>query len=301
MDSLSNVKISVIIPIYNHGDYVLECLRSVVNQRDVCFEIVAIDDGSSDNSYGLALEYLGESLVTTNWKLTKRENRGINKTINEAIQNSSGEIIYLLASDDRMPDGSLAKIRQTYLNETERCKLFFYDIALISWQGELVNQSAASVRRGGASLLGYSKMYLATQIVLSWGSPFANQFYPRDYYERYGPYPEDLKYEDLYFALNAISVDRFIFVPFVLKEYRLRKNQTHTPGLTLADLDQTNVLVRNRFKKSIKLRYSLVLFVGSLYFNVDKNVFKYLLGKIGSLIQRSAYWWALFRIESTSK
>lgn len=299
MDSLSNVKISVIIPIYNHGDYVVECLNSVVNQRDENFEIVAIDDGSSDNSYGLALEYLGESLVTTNWKLTKRENRGINKTINEAIQNSSGEIIYLLASDDRMPDGSLAKIRQAYLNETDRCKLFFYDVALISWQGELVNQSAASVRRGGASLLGYSKMYLATQIVLSWGSPFAHQFYPRDYYERYGPYPEDLKYEDLYFALNAISVDRFIFVPLVLKEYRLRKNQTHTPGLTLTDLDQTNV--RNRFKNSTKLRYSLILFVGRLYSCVDTKFSKYLLGKIGALLQRSIYWWCALQAQLISK
>lgn len=297
MSSVSNLKISIIIPIYNHADFVVECLKSIVDQGDENFEIVAIDDGSTDSSHEVALEYLRNNLAATHWKLSRRENRGINKTVNEGVQNSSGEIIFLLASDDRMPDGSLAKIRQAYLNESDRCKLFFYDIALISWQGLLIKQSESSLRRGGAALLGFSNTHLAAQIVLCWGRPFGHQFYSRDYYNKYGPYPENLKYEDMYFAFKAISVDRFVFVPFVLKEYRLRQNQTNTPGLTPFDMSQTNILVRDKFKKSVRLRYSLILIIGHFFHSGGVKFSNRLLVKICAMVHRVIYWWSSIRAQ----
>lgn len=297
MGSAANLKISVIIPIYNHADYVVECLKSIVDQGDENFEIVAIDDGSTDSSHKLALEYLRNNLAATHWKLSKRENRGINKTVNEGVQKSYGELIYILASDDRMPDGSLAKIRQIYLNESDRCKLFFYDIATIDWQGQLIDQSESSHRWGGASLLGFSRMHLATQIVLCWGRPFGHQFYSREYYNKYGPYPEHLKYEDLYFAFKAISADRFVFVPFILKEYRLRPNLTNTPGLTQSDMVQTYSLVRHEFKKSDRLRYSLLLMLGHFVHCGDGKLTKYLFRIICALIRRVIYWWSAIRAQ----
>jgi len=297
MGSVAKLKISVIIPIYNHADYVVECLESIVDQGDENFEIVAIDDGSIDSSHELALNYLGNNLAATQWKLSRRENRGINKTVNELVQNSSGEIIFLLASDDRMPAGSLAKIRQIYLNESDRCKLFFYDIATIDWQGLQIDQSESSHRRGGAALLGFSNMNLAAQIVLCWGRPFGHQFYSRDYYNKYGPYPENLKYEDLYFAFKAVSVDRFVFVPLVLKEYRLRQNLTNTPGLSPIDMCETYYLVRNEFKQSVRLRYSFILMLGH-YFHCGGGKFtKFLVRMICALVHRVIYWWSSIRAQ----
>ena len=145
---MNGAKISVIIPIYNHADYVIECLSSVVNQQDENLEIVAIDDGSVDNSYELASKYLIEEANEIQWKLSTRENRGINKTLNEAIKNSSGEIIYVLASDDRMPVGSLMAMRERYLQEIDGCKLFFYDVSLINWQGNVICENATCSRQG---------------------------------------------------------------------------------------------------------------------------------------------------------
>jgi len=289
-------KISVVIPIFNHAEYVIECLASVVDQCDDNFEIVAIDDGSIDASYENAMMYLSCNLISTKWSISKRENRGINRTLNEAIQSSTGEIIYLLASDDRMSAGSLKQIRQAYINEEDRCRLFFYDVALIRWDGTLMNPSASSARPGGAALLGLSRIHLVAQMVFSWGSPFAHQFYSREYYNTHGPYLEELKYEDLYFALNSIAIDRFIFIPVVLKEYRLRKNQTQTPGLTFSDLDQTNIEVRRKFIKSKNLIYSTILLVGYLRFIVKSACAKYFLRKIASIIQRSILIVTLIRI-----
>lgn len=285
------IRISVIIPIFNHADYVIDCLSSILRQQDINFEIVAIDDGSIDDSYKLALEYLRKNLAPANWRLSTRENRGINSTLNEAINNSTGEIIYPLASDDRMPAGSFAQIRLAYSREKEKCKVFFYDVSLINWHGELVDGSSANARVGGASLLEYSKMHLVSQIALRWGSPFAHQFYPRDFYDKFGPYPENFKYEDLYFALKSISIDRFLFVPLPLKEYRLRLHQTATPGLNLSDLNQAGI--RRLFQKPKKSRYYFILLIGYLHSNAQTTVSKFFFGKMCGLVQRVVGRWFL--------
>lgn len=291
MGSSANVKISLIVPIYNHAEYVVECLKSVVDQGDHDFEIVAIDDGSRDQSHRLALEYLRDNLDPSLWRLISRENRGINKTINEGVRNSSGEIIYILASDDRMPQGSLARIRQIYLKEPERCKLFFYDISTIDWQGRPVDQSESSHRPGGATLLGFSRMHLVSQIVLCWGRPFGHQFYSREYYDKYGPYPEQLKYEDLYFAFKALSLDRFVFVPVPLKEYRLRPNLTNTPGLSETDMDDTYRFVRETFTRSVRFRYTVILMLGHLFHCGRSKITKLPVRIICALVHRVVYWW----------
>lgn len=296
---MNGAKISVIIPIYNHADYIIECLSSVVNQQDENFEIVAIDDGSVDKSYELAREYLRENLDVTCWTISTRENRGINRTLNEAICKSTGEIIYLLASDDRMPADSLGAIREVYFREQDKCKLFFYDVNLIDCEGNQVCKGAAGDRKGGASLLEYSKRHLATQIILRWGNPFQHQFYSRRFFDKFGLYPETMKYEDLGMALYAISIDSFTFIPLILKEYRLRKSQIHTPGLTLDDLNQT--AIRNVYRKSVRLDYSLILLLGRLDFSAHTRIGRYIFGKFSALLQRLIYLWSMFFFNRQAK
>ena len=260
IESIVSIKISVIIPIFNHEKYIVECLQSIEEQKDKCFEIIAVDDGSSDKSYELSMRYLSCNLPSKNWKLSTRSNKGINKTLNEAIKKSSGEIIFLLASDDRLPPDSLKMIREAYINEEEKNKLFFYDVSLINWKGERIKESLASDRRGKKQLLASSKLHLAAQVLLGWGRLFGHQFYSREFFEKYGPYPEDLKYEDVYLALTAVSVDKFCFMPLLLKEYRLREDESQTPGLTCDDLNQANISLDKNNMKYIKWRYKFLFY-----------------------------------------
>ena len=52
-----DVKISIIIPVYNVEDYLKECLDSLIRQTYTEFEIICIDDGSSDNSLDILKKY----------------------------------------------------------------------------------------------------------------------------------------------------------------------------------------------------------------------------------------------------
>lgn len=92
-------KVSVIIPCYNHSQFIEEAINSVINQTYKNIEIICIDDGSSDNS----IETIQNILANTpNIKLIKQENQGVIKARNTAISVSSGDYILPLDADDKI-------------------------------------------------------------------------------------------------------------------------------------------------------------------------------------------------------
>lgn len=91
-----NPLVSVIIPSYNHADFVRESILSVLSQDYQNIELIVIDDGSKDDSISVIMA-LKEHY---NFELVTRENRGLSFTLNEGINLSSGRYICFLASDD---------------------------------------------------------------------------------------------------------------------------------------------------------------------------------------------------------
>ena len=88
--------VSVIIPCYNHQNYVEKSLKSVFDQTYKNIEIIVIDDGSKDNSVNI----LKELQKNNHFILECQENMGVCKTLNKAISMSKGKYIAILASDD---------------------------------------------------------------------------------------------------------------------------------------------------------------------------------------------------------
>lgn len=99
------MKVSIIIPIYNTEKYLKECIDSVLNQTMSDYEIILINDGSTDNSEKIALEY---SKKYSNVYLINQENKGQGAARNIGIKESSGEYIYFLDSDDMIKQNLLA-------------------------------------------------------------------------------------------------------------------------------------------------------------------------------------------------
>lgn len=89
--------ISIIIPVYNVEKYISICLDSAVNQTYKDLEIVLINDGSTDTSKQIIEEY---AIKDPRIKIINQSNKGISATRNEGIQNSSGEYIVFIDSDD---------------------------------------------------------------------------------------------------------------------------------------------------------------------------------------------------------
>lgn len=89
--------LSIILPIYNAEEYLEECLESVIKLRDYNYELVVIDDGSTDNSADIVKKYIDEG---NNIRLFSKENSGPSDSRNLGIINSKGEYITFLDADD---------------------------------------------------------------------------------------------------------------------------------------------------------------------------------------------------------
>ncbi len=95
------IEISVIVPIYNVEDYLKEALNSLSNQTYKNFEVILVDDSSTDNSLKIAKHFLNDS----RFKLfVNKINSGLSFTRNVGIEQSRGKYLYFFDSDDRLPN-----------------------------------------------------------------------------------------------------------------------------------------------------------------------------------------------------
>lgn len=94
------IKISVIIPIYNMGRYLEECLDSVIAQTLEEIEVICINDGSQDNSMEILEKYAGDDdrIIIIN-----QDNMGAGKARNRGIDAAEGEFIAFMDPDDWYP------------------------------------------------------------------------------------------------------------------------------------------------------------------------------------------------------
>ena len=95
--------VSVLMASYNHEKYVEAAVRSVLSQQGVAFELIVIDDGSTDRSPEI-LEKLSAEL---RFSYIHRENKGVVATMNELLAMARGKFFCSFASDDIMPPDRL--------------------------------------------------------------------------------------------------------------------------------------------------------------------------------------------------
>ncbi|MBE6141090.1 MAG: glycosyltransferase family 2 protein [Methanobrevibacter sp.] len=94
---MSNIQVSIIIPVYNPGKLLITCLDSVKKQTLTNIEILCIDDGSTDNSYQILNNY---SQKDKRFKIFSQKNLGAGSARNKGIEKAKGEYIIFLDSDD---------------------------------------------------------------------------------------------------------------------------------------------------------------------------------------------------------
>jgi len=92
-----NILLSVVLPVYNADKYLSEAINSIINQTYKNFELIIINDGSTDKSLDLIENYKknDERIV-----LISRENKGLVASLNEAINKAKGEYIVRMDADD---------------------------------------------------------------------------------------------------------------------------------------------------------------------------------------------------------
>lgn len=119
--------ISIIYPVYNVENCLEKSLQSLLNQDFVDFEVVAVNDGSTDDSAKILSEFAAKD---DRIKIYHQENQGVAKARMNALKNAKGKFVCFVDSDDVLPKNSLSVLYNALISndvdiaEGNYCKIF---------------------------------------------------------------------------------------------------------------------------------------------------------------------------------
>ena len=103
-------KVSVIVPVYNVEDYIRDMLESVQRQSFEDFEVVIVNDGSTDGSQAIIDEFCRED---NRFRCFVKANGGVASARNKGLDKARGEYVVFYDPDDLIPEDSLEKMYGT--------------------------------------------------------------------------------------------------------------------------------------------------------------------------------------------
>jgi glycosyltransferase involved in cell wall biosynthesis len=177
-----NFFVSIIVNVYNYGRFIEDCIQSSLNQTYNNFELIVIDDCSTDDSYNKAKKFEKDSRVKV---IHLNKNGGIGKAKNEGIVRSKGEYIVTLDADDMMTKNSL----EVRLKAALKYDVPFVHADAILFKGNLPLDSAYKLKDVDTKSKKYPRrlhcptvytIHAQTVLVARW------------VYEKYGLYDEDM-------------------------------------------------------------------------------------------------------------
>lgn len=118
---MSDCIFSILMPVYNAGKYLERCLKSIVDQTFDKFEIICINDGSTDNSAEILEKYKEKD---SRMKVIHIENHGIAYARNLALKCAMGEYVYFVDSDDWLELSLLEIINNKWIKKAPDIILF---------------------------------------------------------------------------------------------------------------------------------------------------------------------------------
>jgi glycosyltransferase involved in cell wall biosynthesis len=220
VDTSNLPPISVIIPCYNTARFLSETVESVLAQTFSEFELIVIDDGSTDGTVQVIDRYrcrLGEQLI-----FESGPNRGVSAARNRGTQLARGRYLQYLDADDLLrPDALRSKFEALESSNA--------DIAYADWQ-KLIEASPGKFVPGETQTRRYEEVHAIPEIavLMDFWAPPAALLYRREIVDRVGGWNASLPVtQDGRFLFDAVHCGgRLLHVPGIGADYRIIRDRT---------------------------------------------------------------------------
>lgn len=211
---MSKPLVSVVIPCYNHEDFVQASIQSVINQTYENIELIIIDDGSKDGSIAKIEEMtkLCEQRFV-NFEFRSRPNKGLSATLNEAIEWCQGEYYSGIASDDVILSHKL-KVQVEFLNSHHNVLAVFGGVQHIDENDKII-----------ATSLSKSRYYDFKRIIMhKFDLPAVTQLIRLQALKETGGYDSSIILEDWYMWLKLTKHGSIYYMSEIFALYRQHDN-----------------------------------------------------------------------------
>lgn len=128
------MKVSIVIPAYNHEKYIAESINSVLSQTYGNYELIIINDGSIDRTEEIALSFNDDRI-----RYYSQDNKGAHIAINRGIELSRGEYVSILNSDDVYTTDRINSCVE-YLDDNQNCSAVITRVSGINGSGDPVSR-----------------------------------------------------------------------------------------------------------------------------------------------------------------
>ena len=234
--------VSVIIPAYNHENYIQETISSIINQTYENIELIIIDDGSADNTWQKICE-MEETCKKrfTNTIFKTKTNEGICPTLNNLIDYAKGEFLFYIASDD-IAKPTAIQDEVEFLAKHKDYAIVVGDNEFIDDNGQvcywdknlncIYDKDKASYLTFGKYLQSDKNFKFTSKHFGNYSSLLEGNYIPNGYlvrksiYDFISPYTKDAPLEDYYLMLQIAKFAKFKYLDKVLLSYRWHANNT---------------------------------------------------------------------------
>jgi O-antigen biosynthesis protein len=231
--------ISIVIPIFNHFDYLEGCLLSVLQQKGPAFEVICINDCSTDARVSEILDSV--SAVNPGLRVVHNAtNLGISATQNKAVRIARAPYVAFLDCDDALAPNALVEVNE-YIRRNQDGDYFFSDRRSVGEDGNKISDAVyALVRSPRGIVRDLIDRMIASHLKVA----------KRSSYLRAGGTSELFTgIQDWELALRISRFGKFIYIPQVLYYHRLHK-QAHSIS-TAAFIGKKSNLLRRYYTETI--------------------------------------------------
>lgn len=258
--------LSIVIPVYNVVEYIDECMESIVSQGQNDYEIILVDDGSTDGS-GTKCDLWAEKQDCI--RVIHKSNGGLSSARNTGLEYAEGSYVLFVDSDDRISSGSIEKI-QKYIDET-KADLYFLSGKKFYLNGK---EEALDDPIDRDSINGKMDIEVLKYIsaMTRYPGSACTKAYKRQYLDRNNlRFPSDQRIaEDLGFTLRCLlTAESFDVVECEFYEYRQSREGSITSNSTAINksfwnlatflLESIDLLSVNKEPRNAKCKYALGL------------------------------------------
>ena len=208
---MGNIRLSIIIPLYNKEKHIKKTIDSVLNQDFSCFELIVVDDGSTDKSAEIVSQIQDNRI-----RLIQQSNSGVSKARNMGAQIASSSWLIFLEGDDVFMSGTL----RNYAN-----MIFRYP-----HNGVFIANYKSSEHLKLGSFRGKKERVYENPLKAMWHRDFyphpGNIMCSKNAFMKIGGFDERMSYyEDFEFGARLIKNFSIVYSPFVCMEYVVESNE----------------------------------------------------------------------------